>query len=425
MKQRPFYGLIALVCIAYTTSTAQENESFNVLSIPNGAFIIKAPPTFKKVPETSNKIVGWTKEALIDGTNTLGWSSAKGSLFPMEFVFELSEECDIEKIGFNTQCEKKYKGISAKGVKIEFSTLSPDKGFKTIDKIKLKGQQSTKYFDTGNQRARWIKISILSNNGFSGYTELMEIEAIGQYSNKEPSKIDLTGDWESSWGLASIRQNGSKVQGCYKYRNGIIENAGIDRRIVTYKWVEQGKNGIGRAVLVVNSEGDRLNGIWGFGDNLKTYGLWVFRKKSDQPSLCYTQVTNEVQVEEENSVNIQRMKTELETAGKLTVYGINFETNSDVIKEESYPTLDEIYELLVRNEDLSLYIEGHTDNRGNEGYNLELSDKRANSVKGYIVKKGIDNQRLTAVGKGEVFPIADNNSTLGRSANRRVELRPR
>lgn len=403
----------------------QEQNSFNVLALPNGAYVYKAPYTYQKVPETANRIVAWTKEAIIDGTSTLGWSSAKGTRFPMEFIFELSEECIIEKVGFNTQVEKQYKGISAKDISIEFSTSSPDDGYELIDRVKVKEQQPTRYFETENKRARWIKISILSNHGFSGYTELMEIEAIGRYANMEVPMIDLTGDWESNWGLASIRQNGSKINGCYEYRQGVIEQSGMDRRILTYKWVEQGQNGVGRAVLVVNSEGTRLNGIWGFGDNLNTYGIWVFRKKSNSPSLCYTSTENEVTVQKELEVNISRMKTELDTKGKLTLYGINFETNSDAIKEESFPTLDEVYALLAKHAELRLTIEGHTDNVGSEAYNLQLSRDRATSVKNYIIEKGISEERLSAEGKGEAFPIADNSSTLGRAANRRVELLPK
>jgi len=49
---------------------------------------------------------------------------------------------------------------------------------------------------------------------------------------------------------------------------------------------------MGRAVLVVNEEGNRLNGIWGFGDDLKNYGVWIFRKKADKPTLCYVQEEN-------------------------------------------------------------------------------------------------------------------------------------
>lgn len=420
IKNLTLFLLFALFCVI--NCKAQNNESFNVLSIPNGAYIFKAPPSYKTVSETSNQIVAWTKEALIDGTNSKGWSSAKDMKFPLEFIFELSEECIIEKFGFNTQCEKQYKGISAKDIKVEISTTSPKSGFIPAGEFLLKELSPTQYFNIQPTKARWIKVSILSNHGFKDYTELMEIEAIGKYAKTDVPKIDLTGDWESTWGLASFRQAGSNVNGCYKFRNGVIRNSGMERRIITYEWVEEGQNGIGHAVLVVNEEGNRLNGIWGFGDDLKKYGIWVFRKKNDEPSLCYQKNTTAENKENEEAVNIERMKTEIQEKGKIIVYGINFETNSATLKEESFNKLDEIFRLLEINKNMKLKIDGHTDNIGSNASNLKLSLNRAESVKKYLVNKGINDQRLIAAGKGEEVPIADNETQLGRAANRRVEL---
>jgi hypothetical protein len=70
-----------------------EKKAFNVLSIPNGAYVLKAPPTFNTETQSANKISKWSKEAIIDGSNEKGWGSAEESSFPFEFIFELSEEC--------------------------------------------------------------------------------------------------------------------------------------------------------------------------------------------------------------------------------------------------------------------------------------------------------------------------------------------
>jgi outer membrane protein OmpA-like peptidoglycan-associated protein len=250
----------------------------------------------------------------------------------------------------------------------------------------------------------------------------MEIEAWGKYAKDNVPKIDLTGDWESNWGLASIRQTGSNIDGCYAFRNGVFKNAGMDRRILTYEWVEEEANAYGHGVLVVSEDGTRLNGIWGFGDDLNRYGIWVFRKKSSSPSLCYADNRSAETKKTEDDAVIERMKTEIEAKGKLIIYGINFETNSATIKEESYSTLNEIYGLLLANEAMKLKIEGHTDNIGSHEENKKLSLSRSESVKSYLTDKGVAKQRLVSFGKGEEFPMADNGSQLGRAANRRVEL---
>lgn len=102
---------------------------------------------------------------------------------------------------------------------------------------------------------------------------------------------------------------------------------------------------------------------------------------------------------------------------------IFFETNSDKLKVASLAQLDELAEILKRYEAANLIIEGHADSQGEDAFNLTLSQKRTESVKTYLMEKGIMESRLTATGFGESKPIADNNTSLGRAKNRRVELK--
>ena len=102
---------------------------------------------------------------------------------------------------------------------------------------------------------------------------------------------------------------------------------------------------------------------------------------------------------------------------------IFFETNSDKLKVASLSQLDELVVILKKYEAANLLIEGHADSQGDDAYNLTLSQKRTESVKTYLMEKGIMESRLTAIGYGETRPIADNNTALGRAKNRRVELK--
>ena len=102
---------------------------------------------------------------------------------------------------------------------------------------------------------------------------------------------------------------------------------------------------------------------------------------------------------------------------------IFFETNSDKLKVASLSQLDELVTILKRYEAANLIIEGHTDNQGEDAYNMTLSQKRTDSVKNYLMSNGIFESRLTAIGYGETKPIDDNNTSLGRAKNRRVELK--
>jgi len=91
--------------------------------------------------------------------------------------------------------------------------------------------------------------------------------------------------------------------------------------------------------------------------------------------------------------------------------------------EESRPALDEIAKLLEENPDFNFYVVGHTDNTGSYGHNLNLSQKRADSVAEELVAGyNLSKDRLLPIGIGPVFPIAANTSEEGRARNRRVEL---
>lgn len=103
-------------------------------------------------------------------------------------------------------------------------------------------------------------------------------------------------------------------------------------------------------------------------------------------------------------------------------YSIEFETGSANIKAASSKLLDEIFESAVVAEGLKIGVYGHTDNSGSDAVNIPLSEKRAEAVKAYLLKKGLNSNRAEAKGFGSTRPIADNNSETGRSKNRRVEI---
>ena len=116
------------------------------------------------------------------------------------------------------------------------------------------------------------------------------------------------------------------------------------------------------------------------------------------------------------------LKKEVHNLFKKAMTGIQFESGKDIIKRSSYPILDDIVKVMSENADYNLTINGYTDNVGDDEKNLNLSKARATAVLNYIANKGIDAKRLSAFGFGEANPIADNNTSKGRSLNRRVEF---
>ena len=101
---------------------------------------------------------------------------------------------------------------------------------------------------------------------------------------------------------------------------------------------------------------------------------------------------------------------------------VTFDYNKASLTAVAKSNLDKLVEVFNEYPDTDLLIVGHTDNVGSQGYNLPLSQKRAQSVKDYLVSKGIASSRLTSKGKGLEEPIADNTTAEGRAQNRRVEI---
>lgn len=114
---------------------------------------------------------------------------------------------------------------------------------------------------------------------------------------------------------------------------------------------------------------------------------------------------------------------EVKAAVNLAAKSIQFKTDSDELLTESFAKLDTIVRYLKDYPELDALIEGHTDNTGDDAYNSELSQKRADAVKKYLTDKGIDPTRLTPKGYGGTQPIADNSTPQGRAMNRRVEVK--
>ena len=108
---------------------------------------------------------------------------------------------------------------------------------------------------------------------------------------------------------------------------------------------------------------------------------------------------------------------------RVILKNIFFDSGKSDIKAESISELDRIYELLNRNPNLRVQINGHTDNVGEANYNKILSRKRAKSVERYLISYGIEPGRLSAKGFGEEKPLVSNDDEIGgREINRRTEI---
>src|SRR5262249_39547419 len=110
---------------------------------------------------------------------------------------------------------------------------------------------------------------------------------------------------------------------------------------------------------------------------------------------------------------------------RLVLRGVNFAFNSDKLDSASTVVLDVAAEQLRAKPGARVAVEGYTDSGGSDAYNLKLSQRRAEAVMHYLVRKGVPADRLTARGFGKANPVATNSTAEGRALNRRVELKVR
>lgn len=101
---------------------------------------------------------------------------------------------------------------------------------------------------------------------------------------------------------------------------------------------------------------------------------------------------------------------------------VNFESAKAIIATSSYPLLDQMVAIAANCPNAGISVEGHTDSQGNDDYNQNLSEQRAQAVVDYLSNNGVDVSRLSSVGYGESLPIGDNDTPEGRAANRRIEF---
>ena len=123
---------------------------------------------------------------------------------------------------------------------------------------------------------------------------------------------------------------------------------------------------------------------------------------------------------EQELANLKAKKTDRGMV--LTLGDVLFDTGLATLKPGAYSTIDRLATVLKEAQDRKVLIEGHTDSVGADDYNQQLSERRAAAVQTALLERGVSSSQITALGKGETFPVASNDNAGGRQQNRRVEM---
>lgn len=377
------------------------NPGLSVVSLSAGALVVKKPQEFDAEK--------WSAIRLLDESPKSGWATPKGVISPQTIVIALAEKTLLTSVEFDT-AGVDGEGRGAREIAVEVSDTGDSDGFQKIAEVSLQSRADKQKFSVSSEvPGRWVRLIIKSNHGSPEYIELFDFRATGSQLTQTPFP-DVSGTYATNWGDFHLKQEGANVTGCYEYKGGSLIDGGIEGRVIKFVWTES--NAKGPAIMVFTPDTSQMYGLWWYEGYDWPEGVWNGTKKSSSVGACPNW---------SGSVEKQLTK-EMEEFGRARVYGINFDTDSDGIKDESKPTLDKIVAMLKAKPDWKITIEGHTDSTSAPQHNQDLSERRAAAVKNYLHAAGIDGSRLTTAGFGATKPVVSNDSELGRAQNRRVEL---
>lgn len=289
-------------------------------------------------------------------------------------------------------------------VEIAGSVEGPEGPFDRLAAVSLtthanKGE-ITRFRAASAKPVTWVKLTLRGGINVQRDKTFFEFSEIVGEGSQEPVPMleSFTGKWKGRGVLLELRQDGANVSGCY---DGIGDLSGtVYGNLLRATGTHRGSGVPSSFVLSVDADGDIIG----------------VRSTNRAPFKLYTGAPDPKLVTECSERN-----TGLPGCGSI-VHGIRFDYDSAVIRPDSGPVLDALFDGLKDAPESSIVIVGHTSSEGSEAYNRELSERRAAAVVAALAERGIGKQRLSADGAGESQPIADNGTEAGRSLNRRVEV---
>jgi len=401
---RPLGIALAVTVTMFVPGSAQQPASINLAAFANGALVESS---------TSDYGSGWEARWLTDESADTGWSSEQGKKGPFEIVLSLPDRSEIRSLEFDT-ARAESEARAAKDVDVTISDTSASAGFAQVASVSLKAGADKQVFPVSvPARGRWIKVTIKTNHGDQDYSQLMEFRALGVAISRTPMPTNLSGTYSSdNYGDFHLQQTGAALIGCYEHNEGLVQG-GAESQLMRLTWHETGSRS-GPAIMVLKRDGKSFEGWWTNDGGTHWNPNWDLKKKTDTIGSCpHWDLTA-------RSGNV--VATELGNEGRVRLYGINFDVDSDRLRGDAAPAIEQLVSALKLNPGWNVSIEGHTDSTGTAARNLQLSQLRAAAVKTALVGAGIAADRLTTTGLGQTKPVASNDTEVGRAQNRRVEV---
>lgn len=392
--------LAALALAAFVSRADAQQQDIDLAAFADGGLVESV---------SSNYGGGWEAIFLLDENAHSGWANVKGEKGPYEIVISMPERSEIHAVAFDTASVENPQR-SAKAVDVLISDTSAVAGFKPLASVALKAADGQR-FPVTTGTGRWLKLVVKSNNGDPDYSEIMNFRAFGKAVTNTPV-ANVSGTYRSEqFGDFHLLQTGAQLSGCYEHDEGLVQG-GLETHLMRLTWSQGGGKSSGPAIMVQARDGKSFKGFWQNKGETDWHPGWDLKKISDKVGSCPHWKGPAGNV----------VADTLAQEGRVRLYGINFDSDSDKLRADAMPAVNQLRDALKANPTWKVTIEGHTDSTSTAPHNLDLSKRRAASVKAALVAGGIDAARLTTQGFGQSKPVAPNDSELGRAQNRRVEV---
>lgn len=448
-SQRSSWSMLSVMGLLLASATTlQAQDVKNLAALKEGGHLVFFSSQYNDTE--------WKAEHLIDGSADKGWAGQNKGAQSVIIAFKNNGLAEVHDVLINPYT-KENSSTWAKDIEIQISTSYPFRDFRPIGKLTLRNEGTNQVFSFPQPtQARYVKIRFLSNYG-GAYMEAGEVQVMGKllpqappapsYSNvaaaAKGAKIEkYTSQYdESTWAVTNLLAEDGNKQWAGKSAGSqeviiALPDATEITDISINNYSKEDPNTWAKDVEVEVSSTFSYKGFTSVGKismpqigDLHTISLQrpiaakyvkVFFRTNHGGA--YMEAAR-VRVYKTDAVGGKPLAQQLAETGRAVVREIHFGFNSAEILPGSETVLAQITKVLQENPKLELIIEGHTDNVGGAPFNLELSRKRAEAVRRWLVDKGgIGEVRLTTVGYGLTRPVADNGTEEGRAQNRRVEL---
>ena len=404
--------LSATPLVAPQDAGAQETPRADLIDYGSGAFPLRV----------DDRLTAEVARAVLDGLGgfvRLPGIGAEGPDAPVHLLVELPATTVFSHFAVPPMSSFGCcRGTHIRTVTVAGSASGPDGPFEELVRFDVAPDafDADQEFPAASSAAvRWLKVTLEGRqepdpDDYRG-TAFPDLHGYGEQTSREARDDEFTGIFLTGGGGAGpdgnrieLVQNGALVLGC-------VQSGGAVRPL---------EGGIEGGILKVLA-GDGVPSLYLIDSQGRLLGVEVGRSYTRRIGIPGGNPTDcsPLSGEAENGVGVS-----IDACESAVVYGVNFDVDSDVLRPDAEPALQQIFGALESRPGVAVTVEGHTDSDASDAYNLDLSQRRAAAVVAWLVDRGIEAGQLTALGAGESQPIADNATAAGKAANRRVEIRP-